>query len=541
MRRAALGSLHPCLRRPIPPKSAYSLRLGALAVLLALATASNDTVSGDPLNDLVLVQASSSNRLPLLLATRVWRRQVPVRCFFALNDSSLVAALNADPIAQQLNEHYAYYPDDKELLHTLNPGALRQAIIVVLAQRHFGDSYKWMLYGDDDTQFFLTGVKRLVAQFDPDQPLALTDHHWYKSSRSHPEAPRCLPCNFNTSLLKSTTPNAFVPRPACPFCTRDFSCGHYDDTRHCSERHDGALREVYGPRLLEGHRHSRSKAREASEDSHVALDPAVRRQYMQRLNANYADWYRKSREEAEGKAAHQLGTIEAAVYGKAWMAAALPFPFCVRHDPRVHVNDTERQSESCSFAKFHGGAGLVLSIGLMLALDLDAAEKHIVETMASSGGDALLSEAIAQQGFGFTDPGARFHFPGAQPYHYHLFDGRGPHELNSEMDFLECRVQGQIKLFNPRMWFRIHPEERMWMLEHTVAIHASARGRTIEEVAAEVAQRAEAHMALLALAASLQTDPRVASRTMALWEAQKPGSSKPTQRALSGKGRRLGR
>ncbi|KAG2488383.1 hypothetical protein HYH03_013070 [Edaphochlamys debaryana] len=180
--------------------------------MVAVATTIDTGRMEQPVKDFVLVQGSSSYGLPLLHATRVWRRQVPLRCFFALNDSSLVAALNADPIAQQLNEHYVYYPDmpwfsparpDLPVI-ARNPGTRRHAMMLVLAHRHFlSTGYKWMLYGDDDTQFFVKGVKRLVAHFDPEQPLALADHYWYQGSRSNPRAPRCLPCNFNTSLLTS--------------------------------------------------------------------------------------------------------------------------------------------------------------------------------------------------------------------------------------------------------------------------------------------------------------------------------------------------
>ena len=44
-----------------------------------------------------------------------------------------------------------------------------------LAHKALGPSYKWLLYGDDDTQFFVDGVLRLVQDFDPDVPWFITD------------------------------------------------------------------------------------------------------------------------------------------------------------------------------------------------------------------------------------------------------------------------------------------------------------------------------------------------------------------------------
>lgn len=37
-----------------------------------------------------------------------------------------------------------------------------------------GDTYKWMLYGDDDTIFFVEGVQNLVKDIDPNLPYFIT-------------------------------------------------------------------------------------------------------------------------------------------------------------------------------------------------------------------------------------------------------------------------------------------------------------------------------------------------------------------------------
>ncbi len=46
--------------------------------------------------------------------------------------------------------------------------------------RHFGDTFKWLLYGDDDTLFFMEGIRKVAQGLDPDMPYALTGnalHH----------------------------------------------------------------------------------------------------------------------------------------------------------------------------------------------------------------------------------------------------------------------------------------------------------------------------------------------------------------------------
>lgn len=73
--------------------------------------------------------------------------------------------------------------------------------------QEFGESYKWLLYGDDDTVFFPEAALQLLAGFDPDLPYAITDNMWFEESLvaqppfRHPAAgaPRCLPCHFADS------------------------------------------------------------------------------------------------------------------------------------------------------------------------------------------------------------------------------------------------------------------------------------------------------------------------------------------------------
>ncbi|KAK9785869.1 hypothetical protein WJX73_002692 [Symbiochloris irregularis] len=107
---------------------------------------------------------------------------------------------------------------------------LRAAIAPFLANNTIGlDSYKWLLYGDDDTVFFIDNVIKVLGDLDYAQPYFLSDALWWpetgnvSSLRLHPnrDAPRCLPCNFADPLLAngSCAPQqGFIAPQGCP-CT----------------------------------------------------------------------------------------------------------------------------------------------------------------------------------------------------------------------------------------------------------------------------------------------------------------------------------
>lgn len=54
------------------------------------------------------------------------------------------------------------------------PGELRMAHAPWLAHRAYKGDYQWMLFGDDDTVFFLEGVMAAVAGLDPNDPYYLS-------------------------------------------------------------------------------------------------------------------------------------------------------------------------------------------------------------------------------------------------------------------------------------------------------------------------------------------------------------------------------
>ncbi|GIL77275.1 hypothetical protein Vretimale_3047 [Volvox reticuliferus] len=190
-----------------------------------------------PNDEFVVALASATTRLSLAQATRSYR--AGMQTLIMTDNETMVPFLNT--VYSKYREVYKYHPDEHtvaEKMHAKNPGDYRAALAPFAAHLHFGDTYKWMLYGDDDTVFFMPGVRKLVAQFDHNLPFALSDNLWYDSNHPRLEAFRCLPCGFNTSAVRTTsaeqngTANAttaakdpfFIPRPACPFCSRTDAC-----------------------------------------------------------------------------------------------------------------------------------------------------------------------------------------------------------------------------------------------------------------------------------------------------------------------------
>lgn len=71
------------------------------------------------------------------------------------------------------NETWMYYPDDTPL-RSMYAGDSRAALMPFLAHKVFGATYKWVLYGDDDTIFFIDTILRLLQDFDEHLPYFIT-------------------------------------------------------------------------------------------------------------------------------------------------------------------------------------------------------------------------------------------------------------------------------------------------------------------------------------------------------------------------------
>lgn len=71
------------------------------------------------------------------------------------------------------NETWTWYPDDFRT-RSFYSGDSRAGLAPWLAYKELGDSFQWMLYGDDDTVFFLEGVEDVVKDLDPNMPYVIT-------------------------------------------------------------------------------------------------------------------------------------------------------------------------------------------------------------------------------------------------------------------------------------------------------------------------------------------------------------------------------
>ena len=67
------------------------------------------------------------------------------------------------------------------------------------------DSYKWILFGDDDTVFFVDNALRMLETLDHTMPYILSDHIWFPTDlKSTPSAYTCL-CMFVFVSLHACT------------------------------------------------------------------------------------------------------------------------------------------------------------------------------------------------------------------------------------------------------------------------------------------------------------------------------------------------
>lgn len=90
-------------------------------------------------------------------------------------------------------ETWGYYPDAQPV-RSFYPGDQRAALAPFLAFRELGDTFKWLLYGDDDTVFFVDAALRLASTMDPDMPYIITDNMWWSphfGGASHPHKQVC--------------------------------------------------------------------------------------------------------------------------------------------------------------------------------------------------------------------------------------------------------------------------------------------------------------------------------------------------------------
>ncbi|KAL3156131.1 hypothetical protein ABBQ32_012426 [Trebouxia sp. C0010 RCD-2024] len=291
--------------------------------------------------DLVAALPTDKRHFPIVEASKAWRKDM--RTYVALGNETVAAA---HAVTSESQEVWGYWPDDNPL-KGLHPGDSRAALTPFLAHEAFNGDYKWILYGDDDTFFFVDGVLELLQDFDPSLPYFITDHYWWGDEKNesmnyhpHERAPRCLPCHWNQEdeerSLRADGYRPFQPYIGCP-CTAERIC-KTDDRGYFA---DACEMPLWKP-------------------------------------------------DTEGR------------------------------DFRVYT--------------MHGGAGALMSIGLMERLPLSFMDKCMSELGRSSGGDALISVCLWRAGYGFTDPGYSF-------YHWEAksFDP-GPENSAGLLSYLEAAI-----------------------------------------------------------------------------------------------------
>lgn len=94
------------------------------------------------------------------------------------------------------------------------------------------------------------------------------------------------------------------------------------------------------------------------------------------------------------------------------------------------------------YRSMHGGAGALMSIGLMERLSLSFMDRCMSELGRSSGGDALISVCLWKAGYGFTDPGYSF-------YHWEAksFDP-GPENSAGLLSYLEAAMSNNADQYS---------------------------------------------------------------------------------------------
>ncbi|MEW5298829.1 MAG: hypothetical protein WDW36_001908 [Sanguina aurantia] len=164
----------------------------------------------------IYATSSFTARHALVDASRAWR--AGLRSFIMTNDSTYVEQHSTAGAAY--HEHYAHFVDDSEEAGTMRgqmSGDTRWALAPVLAHQYYqqhASDWRWMLMGDDDTLFFMHGVRKLVEHYDHNLPYLISDNVWHSSRHPSPQAPRCLPCHFDMAAVNLTTATSCLHAPA---------------------------------------------------------------------------------------------------------------------------------------------------------------------------------------------------------------------------------------------------------------------------------------------------------------------------------------
>lgn len=187
-------------------------------------------------DDFVFAVGTSLDRLPLVHVGAAWREGI--RSMILLDDKDWVGSLDASEA--HASETYGYFPDNDLWTRFAKRGDRRMNVALIDAHQKYGQSYKWMLAGDDDTVFFRHNLEAMLADYDHNLPYVITDNVWWMNSVGstvyderrnqsityHPHwgYPRCLPCHFR----REDAAGPKIPgRPELPVgcpCTVERAC-----------------------------------------------------------------------------------------------------------------------------------------------------------------------------------------------------------------------------------------------------------------------------------------------------------------------------
>ncbi|KAL3145160.1 hypothetical protein ABBQ38_001760 [Trebouxia sp. C0009 RCD-2024] len=184
-------------------------------------------------SDLLVAMTATTQRMLLPEATRAWREGVPTVIVMETGYDLVNTSKAFQEGTTSHLETFADYPDLTDRHFKL--GDMRACMAPFIANNTAGiDSYKWMLFGDDDTVFYVDNILRMLETLDHTMPYILSDHIWFPtdlenfdmSQYLHPNriAPRCLPCNYTDPAEGPPNNKTYVgfraPR-ACPCTPKD--------------------------------------------------------------------------------------------------------------------------------------------------------------------------------------------------------------------------------------------------------------------------------------------------------------------------------
>ncbi|KAK9838610.1 hypothetical protein WJX84_008420 [Apatococcus fuscideae] len=139
--------------------------------------------------DFLIALSSRAEHLDVIRASRKWRQGM--RTVVGLDRE---ATHMEELEASKHNEMWLYYPGEASGGSRAS-AATRSAMMPVLAHKAAGNDYRWLLYGEEDTVFFVDAVQHLLKSYDWHLPYTLTDRGTRK-----PTALRCMPCHAPASM-----------------------------------------------------------------------------------------------------------------------------------------------------------------------------------------------------------------------------------------------------------------------------------------------------------------------------------------------------